>query len=70
MNPIFYRGYRCQRNLITKQWYAFPEVDDTTERQINAPDLSSLRIQIEAATTDMQPNPWELPWAGEATQAA
>jgi hypothetical protein len=71
MKPIFYRGYRCQRNIITGQFYGVPELDDTMARKITGLDMSALRIEIDHATADRQPDPWQLPrQRREVAQAA
>jgi hypothetical protein len=65
-----YRGYEVYRNRLTKQFYAFPINDMTTDRKLTASNPDALKAAIDEASTEQRLDPWELPYATAQTIAA
>jgi hypothetical protein len=58
---MIYNGYECYRNRLTGKFYALPIVADSAV---------DLKAAIDRVAAKQRPNPWELPYAGEAAIAA
>jgi hypothetical protein len=65
-----YKGYEVYRNRLTKQFYAFPINDMTTDRKLTASTPDALKAAIDEASTEQRLDPWQLPYATAQTIAA
>jgi hypothetical protein len=65
-----YRGYEVYRNRLTKQFYAYPLNDMTTDRKLTASTPDALKAAIDEASTEQRLDPWELPYAAAETSIA